>query len=194
MSSAVRLSLTCKRTHRANANVYVRTAERSPMKLWKKIVLALAVVLVLLQFFRPEKNAGGSSAHNIAQQFTVPSGVQTILQRSCYNCHSNNTVYPWYEEVQPVGWFLAKHIRDGKRGLNFDEYTTYRLMKQYRRFQDIIDKVDSDEMPLPSYLIIHRDAQLSPSQKEELIQWCTAMRDSMKVRFPADSLVRKPQR
>jgi hypothetical protein len=164
------------------------------MKLWKKIVLVLAVVFVILQFIRPEKNVGDSSTHNIVQNFAVPAGVQTILQRSCYNCHSNNTVYPWYEEVQPVGWFLAKHIRDGKRGLNFDEYTTYRLMKQYRRFQDIIDKIEGDEMPLPSYLLIHTDAKLSKSQKDELVQWCTAMRDSMKVKFPADSLQRRPQR
>jgi len=163
------------------------------MKLWKKIVLALAVVFLILQIIRPEKNLGNSSAHSIAQHFTVPSGVQTILQRSCYNCHSNSTVYPWYAEVQPAGWFLAKHIRDGKRGLNFDEYSTYRLMKQYRRFQDIAEQVENDEMPLPSYLIIHRDAKLSSSEKNELIQWCTAMRDSMKAKFPADSLERRPQ-
>lgn len=164
------------------------------MKFWKKIVLALAVVFVILQFFRPEKNVGDAVTHNIARSFTVPPGVQMVLQRSCYNCHSNNTVYPWYEEVQPVGWFLAKHIRDGKRGLNFDEYTTYRLMKQYRRFQDIIDKVESDEMPLPSYLLIHRNARLSSSEKDELTQWCTAMRDSMKAHYPADSLQRRPQK
>jgi hypothetical protein len=164
------------------------------MKLWKKIALGLAAVFVVLQCIRPEKNIGNSSAHNIVQHFTVPPGVQTILQRSCYNCHSNNTVYPWYAEIQPAGWLLAKHIRDGKRGLNFDEYTTYRLMRQYRRFQDIIDQVEGDEMPLPSYLLIHRDAKLSSSQKNELIQWCTAMRDSMKANFPADSLERRPQR
>jgi hypothetical protein len=164
------------------------------MKLWKKIVLALALVFVILQFFRPEKNIGNSSTHNIALNFNVPPGVQTILQRSCYNCHSNNTVYPWYAEIQPAGWFLAKHIRDGKRGLNFDEYTSYRLMKQYRRFKDIIDQVGSDEMPLPSYLLIHRDAKLSSTQKDELIRWCTAMQDSMKANYPADSLQRRPQR
>jgi hypothetical protein len=164
------------------------------MKLWMKIVLALAIVFVILQFIRPEKNIGSSSAHNIAQRFNVPPGVQTILQRSCYDCHSNNTIYPWYFEVQPAGWFLAKHIRDGKRGLNFDEYTSYRLMKQYRRFKDIIDQVGSDEMPLPSYLIIHRYAKLDSSQKNELIQWCNAMQDSMKANYPADSLQRKPQR
>lgn len=163
------------------------------MKLWKKIVLALAVVFVILQLFRPEKNVGGSTTHNIAQRFAVPPGVQMVLQRSCYNCHSNNTAYPWYEEVQPVGWFLAKHIRDGKRALNFDEYTSYRLMRQYRRFQDIIDQVENGEMPLPSYLLVHRDARLSQSEKDELIEWCTAMQDSMRAHVPADSLQRKRQ-
>ena len=165
------------------------------MKLWKKIAIALAVVVVVLQFIRPEKNAGNSpTMHSITQNFPVPAGVQTVLQRSCYNCHSNRTDYPWYEEVQPVGWFLNKHIQDGKRGLNFDEYTTYRIMKQYRRFNDIIENVDKDEMPLPSYLIIHRNAKLTASEKDELIRWCNAMRDSMKVKFPVDSLERKRQR
>ena len=164
------------------------------MKLWKKIVLALVAVFIILQFIRPEKNVGNFSAHNIAQHFAVPSGVQTILQRCCYDCHTNTTIYPWYAEIQPAGWYLARHIRDGKRGLNFDEYMSYRLMKQYRRFKDIIDQVENDEMPLPSYLLIHRYAKLSASEKNELIQWCTAMRDTMKANFPADSLERKPTR
>lgn len=163
------------------------------MKLWKKIVLGLAVVVVILQFIRPEKNISGVTTQSITQQFAVPPGVQTVLQRSCYDCHSNRTAYPWYAEIQPAGWFLAKHVRDGKRGLNFDEYTSYRLMKQYRRFNDIIEQVQGGEMPLPSYLLIHRYAQLSASEKDEMIQWCTAMRDSMKAKFPVDSLERRRQ-
>jgi hypothetical protein len=169
------------------------STEGISMKLWKKIVVALAAVFVILQFVRPEKNIGTSSAHTIAQRFTVPSGVETILRRSCYDCHSNNTVYPWYAEIQPAGWFLAKHIRAGKRGLNFDEYSTYRLMKQYRRLQDISDQIENDEMPLPSYLIIHKDARLGASEKNELVKWCAAMQDSMKANLPADSLERRPQ-
>jgi hypothetical protein len=161
------------------------------MKLWKKIVLGLAVVAVALQFVRPEKNIGGDTSHSIAQQFTISPGVQTVLKRSCFDCHSNTTAYPWYFELQPAGWFLAKHIRDGKRGLNFDEFTSYRLMKQYRRFNDIREKIEDDDMPLPSYLIIHRDAKLSEEEKNELVQWCMAMRDSMRVKYPADSLERR---
>ena len=79
-------------------------------------------------------------------------------------------------------------------GVNFDEYTGYRLMKQYHRFNDIIEQVQEDKMPLPSYLLIHRYAKLTPEEKNELVQWCTAMRDSMKAKFPVDSLERKPRK
>jgi hypothetical protein len=165
------------------------------MKILKWVVLLLALGLVVIQFIRPEKNkATVPSESNIGRAFVVPANVQKVLERSCYDCHSNNTVYPWYAEVQPVGWWLNKHIQDGKRGVNYDEYTSYRLMKQYRRFKDAIDKVEKDEMPLPSYLLIHRYARLSPEEKNELVQWCTAMRDSMKVKFPLDSLERRQRK
>ena len=165
------------------------------MKILKWIFLVLGSALVVLQFIRPEKNiAKGPSASNITGSFAVSEKVLAVLQRSCYDCHSNNTVYPWYAEIQPVGWYLNKHIQDAKRGLNYDEYLTYRLMKQYRRFNDVIEKLGKDEMPLPSYLLIHRYAKLAKGEKDELVQWCTAMRDSMKAKFPFDSLERKPKR
>jgi hypothetical protein len=165
------------------------------MKALKWVLMALAVAILLVQMVRPAKNVSGApSTTNISLHFPVPQAVQTVLQRSCNDCHSNNTVYPWYAEIEPVGWWLNKHILDGKRGLNFDEFTSYRLMKQYRRFNDIIEQVQKDEMPLPSYLIVHRNARLSTDEKNELVQWCTAMRDSMKAKFPVDSLERKPRK
>ena len=165
------------------------------MKILKWVLVVIATALVVVQFIRPAKNiSNGPAVSNIAQAYIVPPKVLAVLERSCYDCHSNNTAYPWYAEVQPVGWYLNKHIQDGKRGLNYDEYLTYRVMKQYRRFKDVIDKIESDEMPLPSYLLIHRYARLSGEEKQELVQWCTAMRDSLKAKFPADSLERKPRR
>jgi hypothetical protein len=155
--------------------------------------MALAVVVVMSQFVRPAKNISkGPSGSTIAKHFPVPAAVQAVLERSCYDCHSDNTVYPWYAEIEPVGWWLNKHIRDGKRAVNFDEYTSYRLMKQYHRFNDIIEQVQRDEMPLSSYLLIHTYAKLSNSEKSEFVQWCSAMRDSMKATFPIDSLERQP--
>ncbi|HTY37140.1 MAG TPA: heme-binding domain-containing protein [Bacteroidota bacterium] len=165
------------------------------MKALKWILLVLVVAVVIIQFIRPEKNISKEQPTlSITQHFPVPSSIQQMFQRACNDCHTNNTEYPWYAEIQPVGWWLNKHIRDGKHGVNFDEYAGYRLMKQYHRFNDIIEQVKEDKMPLPSYLIIHRNAVLTPGEKDELIQWCTAMRDSMKARFPVDSLERKPRK
>lgn len=160
---------------------------------WALIIAAAAILLV--QFYRPQKNISSTpSTTAIAQHFPVPQTIQAIFQRSCNDCHSNNTVYPWYAEIQPLGWWLNKHIHDGKRGLNFDEFTSYRLMKQYRRFNDVIEQLKEDKMPLPSYLLIHTYAKLSASEKDSLVQWCTAMRDSMKAKFPVDSLERRPRK
>jgi hypothetical protein len=165
------------------------------MKLLKLGLLALAGLFVIFQFFRPTKNLSTApSASGIASTFTVPSDVQALLRRSCYDCHSNNTVYPWYAEVQPVGWWLNSHITHGKRMLNFDDFRAYPLFRQYHRFGDIIEQVTKDDMPLPSYLIIHRYAKLSPQEKTVLVDWSKAMMDSMKAKYPADSLQRRPRR
>ncbi len=165
------------------------------MKRVRWILIGLAVVFAGAQFFRPEKNAStGQSPAAIQLHYAVPQNIDALFRRSCNDCHTNNTVYPWYAEFQPVGWWLGKHIRDGKRGLNFDEFASYRLMKQYHRFNDIIEQVQNDEMPLPSYLIAHRNSRLSREEKQDLIRWCTAMRDSMKAKFPADSLERRGRR
>lgn len=165
------------------------------MKALKWILLVFAIAVLVIQFVRPEKNISKEpTSIAIAQHYPVPQTIQSVLQRSCNDCHSNNTVYPWYTEIQPFGWWLNKHIRDGKRGVNFDEYASYRLMKQYHRFNDIIEQVQEDKMPLPSYLIIHRYAKLTKEEKNELVQWCTAMRDSMKAKFPVDSLERRPRK
>ena len=87
----------------------------------KKVLVVLVVVLVLLQFYRPTKNVATEvSANAIDQHYTVPDNVDKLLRVSCYDCHSNNTVYPWYSNVQPVALWLDDHIRDGKKHLNFD--------------------------------------------------------------------------
>ena len=165
------------------------------MKVLKWILLVLAVALVIVQFIRPGENASRElSSTAIAQHFPVPQSIQSVFQRSCNDCHSNNTIYPWYAEIQPLGWWLNKHIGDGKRGLNFDEFAGYRLMKQYHRFNDIVEQIRDDKMPLPSYLIIHRYAKLTTEEKNALVQWCTAMRDTMKAKFPVDSLERRPRK
>ncbi len=162
------------------------------MKIVKKIILFLLVVLIIMQFFHPKKNAStDKSANDITAAYGVPSPVQDILSKACNDCHSNNTRYPWYNNMQPVAWWLNDHVKDGKRGLNFNEFATYRIAKQYHRMQDIIDEVKEGDMPLGSYTLIHTDARLTDEEKTTLYNWANSVRDTIKAKYPPDSLIRK---
>jgi hypothetical protein len=161
-------------------------------RMLKNILLALGVLLLLLQFYpSAKKNNNPSSLNDITHVHTLPDSVQQILKTSCYDCHSNNTVYPWYSYIQPVSWWLNDHIIEGKKELNFSEFANYNLARQYRKLEEISKEVKDDEMPLSSYTIIHRNAKLSAEQKLMLSNWAVNLRDSMKANYPADSLVRK---
>ena len=162
------------------------------MKILKRILLGLAVIFVVIQFFRPARHiAEVNPTHEVTAAVAMPSDVQDIIRNSCYDCHSNNTRYPWYAEVMPAGWFLASHIKDAKQGLNFSEFATGSLRRQYHKLEEISEQIEEGEMPLPSYLILHRDAELTAGQKETLHRWVEESRASMKARYPADSLERR---
>lgn len=161
-------------------------------KILKRTFQILLLAFIVIQFFRPAKNkAEGISENDISKIYPVPADVQSILKTSCYDCHSNNTVYPWYAEVQPVAWWLNDHIKHAKGDLNFSEFKSYSIRRQYRKLEEINDLVKNDEMPLDSYLWIHGDAKLSSDQKLSIANWVTALRDTIKANYPADSLVRK---
>ncbi|MBI5471964.1 MAG: heme-binding domain-containing protein [Ignavibacteriae bacterium] len=162
----------------------------------KKILLTILFVLIgaflIIQLIRPEKNlAKVPSPHDIATALPVPRNIKAVLQNSCYDCHSNNTRYPWYAEVQPIGWFLHDDVIHGKERLNFSEFSRYRLRTQFIKLQQIATEVEDEEMPLPSYLMIHTDAQLSSEQRDHIVAWANAMRDTMKAIHPIDSLQRR---
>ena len=160
----------------------------------KIILIVLLIVLVCIQFIRPAKNISNTvSNYDITNRYSMPPDVLKIFQNSCYDCHSNNTRYPWYSNVQPVDWWLTNHINEGKRGLNFDEYTNRRLRYQYGKMDDVIDLLKKGEMPLNSYTWIHKDAILTDAEKTTLINWAQGIMDTLKAKYPADSLLRKKQ-
>jgi hypothetical protein len=118
-----------------------------------------------------------------------------ILKTSCYDCHSNNTYYPWYNNIQPVAWWLKNHVDEGKRELNFSEFAAYRIGRQYRKLDEVNKQIKEGEMPLESYTLIHGNAKLNEQQKLMVANWVSAIRDSIKAQYPEDSLKRpqKPQ-
>lgn len=162
------------------------------MKRFKKILWLLLVVFIVIQFFHPKKNVSSTpSANHISKAFSVPVDVQNIIDKSCNDCHSNNTVYPWYVHVQPVDWWMNSHVSDGKDELNFDEFATYSLRRQFRKFEEIGEEVKEEEMPISSYTLVHSDAILSGDQKRTLMKWSEDMQNEMRAKYPADSLKRK---
>lgn len=160
--------------------------------MWKKILLVLSIIFIMIQFYRPERNLSGQPQPNdISQVYAVPENVQTVLNKACYDCHSNNTRYPWYAEIQPVRYWLDDHIKEGKGELNFNEFKTYAARRQYIKLERCIKEVKDGEMPLSSYTLIHTDAKLTDTEKHSLLTWAQNIRDTMKATYPADSLIRK---
>ena len=164
------------------------------MNTFKKIGIGLLIVLLVMQAFRPAKNTSNDTTKDISKSYVVPENVKAILAKACNDCHSNSTRYPWYAEVQPVSWWLNNHINDGKKHFNLNEFDGYRIARQYKKLEECMEQVKEDEMPLSSYTIIHKDAILTPAEKETLMNWCEIVRDSIKARYPADSLVIKKKK
>ncbi len=128
---------------------------------------------------------------DISTKFPVPANIQSILQESCNDCHSNNTVYPWYSHIQPVAWWLGDHIKEGKQHLNFSEFANYSVAKQYHKLEEVEEMIVDGEMPLKSYSFIHTRSKLDSQQKSALVNWSKALRTQMEASYPKDSLVRK---
>lgn len=157
----------------------------------KKILIALGIVLVLIQFIRPSKNNAGGVAYSMPTRYNVPPEVNAILKPACLDCHSNVTRYPWYAEVQPAAWWLANHVKEGKKHLNLTEFTNRSIAYQNHKFEEIAEMVREKEMPLPSYTWfgLHPDANLTDEQRETLIIWAQSQMAMIAARYPADSLV-----
>ena len=160
----------------------------------RKIFISLLVILVIIQFIHPSKNkSAGPHPGYIGNLYHIPADVRTILEKACNDCHSNNTNYPWYSYIQPVDWWLTNHINDGKKELNFDEYTTRSLRYQYHKMEEVEEMINEGEMPLDSYMWIHKNAKLTPAEKNKIISWATAVRKDLESKHPIDSLIRKKQ-
>lgn len=149
----------------------------------KKIIYGLLAVLLVIQFFRPAKNiAVAAETHAIDQVYIVPQNVKGILQKSCFDCHSNTTKYPWYVNIQPLAWWMNDHIKEGKRKLNFSTFGTYTLKKQDHKLDEVNEMIVS-EMPLTSYTLIHREAKLTDAEKKEINQWVNNLRKEIQSKM-----------
>jgi exonuclease VII small subunit len=152
------------------------------MAILKKIMIGLLVALVVIQFIRPAKNIHTEAMpQDIATVYPMPDSVHHILQVACYDCHSNNTRYPWYTDIQPVAWWLNDHVKEGKQELNFSEFGSFTTKRKVKKLQKIVHEVEDGGMPLDSYTWIHKDAVLSADEKKMLIEWAKGLAQQITV-------------
>lgn len=152
------------------------------MRILKGIGLFLLLAFVAIQFFRPERNTNeGDLPNAIIKQAPVPLEVKQLLQNACYDCHSNNTRYPWYVNVQPVAWLLSHHVQEGKKDLNLDEFGTYSDRRKLSKLKSLAGSVKDGSMPLSSYTLMHKEARLSEKEKILIIDWAIQTKDSLET-------------
>ena len=136
------------------------------------IALILLVVSVGIQFVPTKLNQiEAIPKTDFLLVNNTPNDIGVLLLSSCYDCHSNNTNYPWYSKIQPIAWFLEGHIKEGKSELNFSEWANYSDRRKNSKLKSIISQIQDDKMPLLSYTIMHSDAVLSNSDKIKTIDY-----------------------
>jgi hypothetical protein len=148
----------------------------------KRFLLILVAIFIGIQFVRPVKNLSDQAPgpDHLAVLYPPPPGVKAIFERACYDCHTNNTRYPWYAHVQPAAWWLNDHIEEGKKHFNFEEFGSYSTKRQLHKLEELIEEVEEDKMPLPSYRRIHSEARLTPDEVNSLITWTASVRKQIK--------------
>ncbi|NHA05541.1 heme-binding domain-containing protein [Mucilaginibacter sp. HC2] len=149
-------------------------------RLLKPLLGIGTLLLIALQFIPRDHNEAGNTAVNaIDRVYKIPANVSVILKRSCYDCHSDQTDYPWYARLQPVRLMMDRHVRNGKAELNFNTFGTYTARKQRSKLRAIGQSLEEGSMPLSSYTLLHRNAILSQTEKAQLMNWVKQTSDSL---------------
>lgn len=149
------------------------------MKIIKKIAVVLLVILVVLQFIRPDKNlAEGDVIADFRAETQLPKNIENTLERACFDCHSNRTQYPWYAEIAPVSYWIAGHVNEGKEHLSFSDWATYTAKRKDHKLEELAEEVQEKHMPLESYLWIHDEAKLSEADITAIVNWANQARSA----------------
>ena len=160
--------------------------KRRPVRI---ILLFLFFIFIIIQFFQPDKNNNDVLAKDdITTMVSIPDTVQQLMKAACYDCHSNNTKYPWYTDIQPIGWWMENHVEDGKRHLNFNEFAAIpprngktTRERQLKKLEEVKKTIEEGEMPLSSYTLIHKEARLNKEQKQMIIAWSDTARQALSI-------------
>lgn len=146
----------------------------------KKVLLLLIVAFAIIQFFPIDKtNPPVDKAKDFLTLRKTPQDIAQLIRASCYDCHSNETQYPWYAKIQPVAWYLKDHIDEGREEFNFSEFANYEPLRQAKKMRKSAHEIEEGEMPMESYTLIHQNAKLSADQKQKLQAYFTSVKETI---------------
>lgn len=157
------------------------------MKLVKKILGTLLILFIISQFFGPKQNNGDiATIEPFLEETNPPEDVKVILKETCYDCHSDFTRYPWYSRITPIDYWMAGHVKDGKKHFNVSTWSDASLKRRDHKFEELIEMVEIKEMPLPSYTWTHKEAKLSDEQIASVVAWAKGVREAYAKQKPAE--------
>lgn len=147
----------------------------------RKIFVGMLLLALVIQTIQPTRNVSDTLSENdISKTYAISEEVHAIFKNKCYDCHSNNTRYPWYNYIQPVGWWMAAHIHEGKEHLDFSEFKTYPQKKAAHKLEELSEAVNEGWMPLDTYLWLHHDAEITPADRDAINAWLKTLPFSLK--------------
>lgn len=146
----------------------------------KKVIIIIISALILIQFITIDKtNPNVDISKDFITLTKPPSEIEKLLKSSCYDCHSHNTNYPWYSNIAPVSWIIKNHINDGRNHLNFSVWPDYKEAKKEHKLEECIEMVESSEMPMKGYVLLHNEAELTDEERKQLVYWFKSVKDSL---------------
>ena len=147
---------------------------------FKYSAIGVVVVAIGMQFVRPERtNPPIDPAKDIIGQPSLPANVRAVLERSCFDCHSSRTRWPWYSQVAPASWLVVDDVNEARRHLNFSEWEGYKIGRRLSKLESLMGEVDKGTMPPRTYLLLHGDAALSPAERDLVVGWAEDLSDSL---------------
>ena len=153
---------------------------KAKRNLRKKIGILVLIILIIMQLIQPKRNISdeGLGENDISKVYDIPVELHQTFQRKCYDCHSNNTHYPWYFHIQPIGWWLAAHIHDAKEDLNFSDFKNYSAKQASHALEELEEVVDERSMPLKAYTMFHEDTEITDADEKAIKAWLASIRQN----------------
>lgn len=154
----------------------------------KRILIILAVVFVVAQFIRPDTSLPVRDPQNDLIAVTQPNAeVADLLRASCYDCHSSETVYPWYVNITPVNWWLQDHVNEGRKEFNMSDWASFTTKRQLKKMKESVEMLENQEMPLPSYTWTHQEAKFNDAQRASLLSYFKDLHDALPASAASDA-------